>query len=72
MSQATLKINMAQFREKWRDYADNIRLGENIRTNNGAFITLDARAYEEWLNTFNIFYTKTVQELSNLLEYLKK
>ena len=52
-----IKVNMKQFNEKWYDYQDNIKFGDNIRKNNGIINTLDARGYIEWLCEFNIFYT---------------
>jgi hypothetical protein len=55
----TLHVDMLQFRAKWRDYSDNIRLGEVIRATRGVFLTLDAAPYIAALNDFAIAYTLT-------------
>lgn len=53
----TLRVNMTQFRSRWRYYSDNVRFAEMIQLNRGTFATLDARGYQHWLDQFNIFYT---------------
>lgn len=53
----TIRVNMPQFKERWRDNDDNRKLGDTIRLNRGVFSTLDARPYVEELNDAGIFYT---------------
>jgi len=52
-----MNIDMVGFRKKWKDYSDNIQLGEMIRENNGHFWTNDQRSYVEWLTDFGINFT---------------
>ena len=52
----TISVNMRQM-NRWQVTSDNVRWFEAIHRANGRLITLDARPYVEWLNTFNIFYT---------------
>lgn len=56
---AILRINMQQFRERWKTYADNIRAYEVIVECNGKFSTDYPDRYTEWLLEFNIFYTQS-------------
>lgn len=56
-----VRVNMGQFRARWRDYSDTVRYGESIRQSNGVVVTLDVRPFMEWLNSFNIFYTVTYE-----------
>lgn len=54
-----LHVNMAQFKDKFRQYQDNTIVAENIQKNKGSFYTMDSRNYRFWLDYFNIFYTFT-------------
>ena len=54
---ALIHINMKQFRERWRDYSDNIKFAETIRECNGHFWASDPRPYVDWLTDFNINFT---------------
>jgi hypothetical protein len=56
---ATIRVNMKQFRERWKTYADNVTVAERISETSGNFLTLCAAPYVLWLNEFNIFYTVT-------------
>jgi methyl coenzyme M reductase subunit D len=55
----SIKINMDQFRKKWKTYSDNVKYAETIRATNGDFYSHDLDGVVHWLNEFNIFYTLT-------------
>lgn len=68
----SLSVNMNQM-NKWKVDQDNVQRYDTIMSNKGKFQTLDTRPYEEYLNEFGIFYTKTVTGLGeNLLKDLHK
>lgn len=58
----TIRVNMDQFRDKWKTFSDNVRLADNISNTHGTFFTVDVTPYLEWLNRFNIFYTFTEKD----------
>jgi hypothetical protein len=57
----TLSINMKHM-GKWKVDTDNVKYFDHIHKNKGKIQTLDTRPYENHLNNFGIFYTKTVKE----------
>lgn len=56
-----LRVNMTQMK-KWKVDQDNIKYYDNIVKNKGKISTVDVRPYEEYLNGFGIYYTKTMRE----------
>jgi hypothetical protein len=54
-----IKINMKQFRNKFKVYSDNVNIYENIINSKGDIFTLNPNQYIHWLMQFNIFYTET-------------
>lgn len=52
-----LKVDMEVFRQNWKYYSDNEKIGFYIENSkNGEFYTLDYRPYVEHLGEFGIPY----------------
>lgn len=54
-----LKINMQQFRKRWKICSDNVKYAEAIQLAKGDLFVLDSRPYIELLADFNVFFTFT-------------
>lgn len=52
-----IKVNMKDFKEKWKYYSDNVKYAEAISINKGKFTTLDVRPYVELLTEFGINFS---------------
>ena len=52
-----INVNMRQFCDRFKVYADNVHLFETVKTTGGAFYSLDLRPLLYWLDMFGIFYT---------------